>query len=339
MHRVIVCSDGTWNSPQKDCQTNVAKLFAAIKNRDSFGTQQRKFYDPGVGTAFGEKLRGGLGGYGISQNIRDAYRFLVYNYAPGDEIYLFGFSRGAYTARSVAGMLRNCGLLRIEHVALIDDAYTLYRDRGPETKPSSKLAGAFRQNFCHDNVRIKCVGVWDTVGALGIPMGDFNPLQWANQFHDLKLSDHIQNAFHAVSIDEQRSQFRPTLWDNDQPAQGQTIEQVWFAGVHANIGGGYPDCGLSDLAFEWMLAKVGQLGLEFDGQILDAMLKPNELGRLYDSRSAPYKLFPPYVRPIGRLSSESVHVSAVNRRRLRGPGYRPANLEDYLGSPQPRITP
>lgn len=343
MQRLIVCSDGTWNSPDSKYQTNVKKLYDALRHRDRDGVRQHKFYDPGVGTAPGERLLGGLTGYGISQNIRDAYRFLVYHYNASDaldrsdEIYLFGFSRGAYTARSVAGMLRNSGLLKPQHLDRLDEAYALYRDRDPASKPGSDQAITFRAKYCHE-VRIKCLGIWDTVGSLGIPLGRFNPLQRANQFHDLKLSNYIDNAFHAVALDERRSQFKPTLWQADTAATGQTVEQVWFAGVHSNVGGGYACSGLSDLAFEWMVERSRNLGLAYDDELLAATLRPDCRGQLYDSKAKFYKIFKDHVRPVGCQMLESVHVSALERRQALDAAYRAPNLDAYLKTGAPVIT-
>jgi uncharacterized protein (DUF2235 family) len=174
--RLVVCCDGTWNTPDevrdgKPCQTNVTKIARAVVTpQDTQGIEQRVYYHKGVGTSTFDHFRGGALGWGLSRNVQDAYMFLVENYDdPSDEIFLFGFSRGAYTARSVAGLLRNAGLLKREYANKLDAAYELYRDRTDATHPRSVEAELFRKSFACE-VRIKCIGVWDTVGALGVPV-------------------------------------------------------------------------------------------------------------------------------------------------------------------------
>lgn len=250
MKRIITCSDGTWNKPNSvyhrvAVRTNVQKIFDYILKRDEAGTIQIKYYGEGIG-AEGNWLThffDGATGEGIDANILDAYKFIIWNYEPGDDIYLFGFSRGAYTARSVAGLIRKCGIIRKNDLNLISNAYALYRDRAAD--PESDVARRFRMEYSYEVSKIKFIGVWDTVGALGMPLF---ALQWYNKlkyaFYDTTLSSIVENAFHALSIDEKRSNFKPTLWERStNPAKRdfkQVLEQRWFAGVHANVGGGYP---------------------------------------------------------------------------------------------------
>ena len=164
--RIIICSDGTWNNPEQKNVTNVVRTARAIRPVDRRGMPQLVFYDWGVGSeGVGNKVAGGVLGKGIDKNIQDAYRFIVHNYVDGDEIYLFGFSRGAYTARSTAGLIRNIGILKKIHAHLIPRGYKLYRQK---SKPDAPTAIEFRRKYSHE-VRIAFVGVWDTVGALGIP--------------------------------------------------------------------------------------------------------------------------------------------------------------------------
>jgi uncharacterized protein (DUF2235 family) len=178
--RLVICCDGTWNVPdQKDgrqtdnalpCPSNVAKMALAVAPRDDDGRDQLVFYGKGVGTGRWDRLRGGAFGWGLSEHILDAYRFLMQHFEPDDEIFLFGFSRGAYTARSTAGFIRNSGILKREHRAKLADAFRLYRRRDEASQPAEIEATLFRRAFSHET-RIKFVGVWDTVGALGIPRG------------------------------------------------------------------------------------------------------------------------------------------------------------------------
>lgn len=342
--RLIFCTDGTWNVPdQKDgkhlCPSNVAKLAGAVASAGEDGTEQLMYYHRGVGTGKFDRLIGGAFGWGISNHICDAYRFLIQHYEPDDEIFLFGFSRGAYIARSIAGLIRNCGVLRLEHIDRITAAYNLYRRRDNPSAPTGFEAELFRKTYAHEP-QIKFIGVWDTVGALGIPVGipwlPISLVHYLNkrwEFHDVQLSRFVENAYHAVAIDERRRQFAPTLWQQQEDAPNQTLHQVWFAGVHTNVGGGYSDSGLSDLAFLWMQHNAAKCGLTFDPPPQGEEPHPNPLGVLRDSRSRLFKLSRPLDRPIGALpkSNQSVDGSALERReRATNPAYHPSNLEAYL---------
>ena len=170
--QLVVCCDGTWDVPDQldggiAAPTNVAKLALGIATDEASG--QLLYYEPGVGTTPDERIVGGAFGYGLSNNIRNCYRFLAQSYDPGDRLFLFGFSRGAYTARSLGGLIRNCGILRSEHVDQVDDAFAFYRDRTSHTHPSSLASQIFRRMYSYPDDDIHFIGVWDTVGALGIP--------------------------------------------------------------------------------------------------------------------------------------------------------------------------
>lgn len=272
--KLAVFFDGTWNRADqhaKDgqpCPTNVAKLFEATLPDDNRGHPQIVHYVHGVGTRKLERIRGGGFGYGISDNIKEGYRFLVSNYKQGDEIYIFGFSRGAYTARSLAGLIRNVGILRREKLYLVNEAYKRYKDRSEAWHPDGKNAVAFKRQNTWGDETIKFLGVFDTVGALGAPFGII--LSWIVDkifrctFHDTKLSRIVQSAYHALAIDERRLPFVPTLMDPNKRHSAPNFEQKWFPGVHSNVGGGYPVTGLSDLALEWMAHKAADQGLNLD---------------------------------------------------------------------------
>jgi uncharacterized protein (DUF2235 family) len=168
---------------------------------------------PGVGTTRGERIRGGAFGFGLSRDIRDTYRFLVQNFEPGDELFFFGFSRGAFTARSTVGLIRNSGILGREHADRVDEAYALYRSRSSQTHPRS-VEALFRRSYSHET-RIRFIGVWDTVGALGVPLSGLRLLNLINrrwQFHHTDLSTTVDGAFQALAIDEKRGPFQPTIW-------------------------------------------------------------------------------------------------------------------------------
>jgi uncharacterized protein (DUF2235 family) len=368
MRRLIVCADGTWNSndEHKGHPTNVVKMARAILPVAPDGTSQIVYYHKGVGTGgWMDRWLGGLFGRGLSENVIACYRFLVDNYvspsgdAPGDEIYLFGFSRGAFTVRSLAGFIRNAGILRPEHADRIEVAYGHYRNPTDDWHPNGPAAAAFRAECSRDVPTIRCVGVWDTVGSLGVPvrgpLGRWTRTQYG--FHSVGLSGRVENAFHALAIDERRRPFAPTLWeltDEDlRKSPGQRVEQVWFAGVHANVGGGYADCGLSDVTFLWMMERAASCGLVFDETFVRAVVKATVDGELYDSFSRMYRPLGPRVREIGTQRTdatgaplhtfERVHESALQRRERcaappRGP-YAPRNLLTSLERAERRAAP
>jgi uncharacterized protein (DUF2235 family) len=271
MKRLVVCCDGTWNKPDQlddglAAPTNVSKLALAVARRDEGGVEQEVRYVRGVGTRRFERIRGGAFGFGLSRNVREAYRFLVGNYEPGDELFFFGFSRGAFTARSTAGLVRNAGILRPEHADRVEEAYKLYRARGESKRPNGDEALAFRSTYSHPDADIHFIGVWDTVGSLGIPIDGFRlPLltkRWS--FHDTTLSSRVRHAHHAIAIDERRGPFKPTLWERQAHAEGQKLEQVFFAGVHCDVGGGYSDPALGEIPLLWMVDRARAAGLAFD---------------------------------------------------------------------------
>ncbi len=325
--RLIVCCDGTWNSPEQRHVTNVVRTARAVRPADDAGGPQIVYYDWGIG-AFRGKLRGGMLGKGIDKNIQDAYRFLVHNYLPGDEVFLFGFSRGAYTARSLVGLIRNAGLLSKTRADLIPEAYGLYRH---PTGPDAPSAVQFRASHSR-RIRIAFIGVWDTVGALGIPSRIVRKLGDNRRyaFHDTSLSGIIDRARHAVAIDEQRIDFQPALWTRP-PKPGQVIEQQWFAGVHGDVGGGNRDSGLSDTALEWIWSGAESAGLKFDESYRRETAQPNPLGKLHPSWTGMYRIKGRRRRPLGKLPPEleGIHPS-VRQRYDDMPSYRPPNLVAYI---------
>lgn len=249
--------------------TNVARLFLSVRPRAADGTEQVVRYVPGVGTGPLERLRGGVFGFGLSRRVGEAYRFLVDNYRPGDEIWLFGFSRGAFTARSTAGFVRQCSILHRREAGRLREAYRMYRARGARYHPDAPEPVAFRAAHSHPSVRIRFIGVWDTVGALGFPVSPWSPLGILNRpwrFHDTTLSSSVDHARHAVAVDERRGPFRPTMWERSERARPgeQTLGQAWFAGVHSDVGGGYDDPGLAQVALAWMIDAAASVGLDVE---------------------------------------------------------------------------
>ena len=330
--RLVVCCDGTWSKPDQVSPTNVVKFRDAVAAPDGAGTEQRVFYGEGVGTGRWDRLRGGAFGVGLSAHVRDAYRFLVGNFEPGDELYLLGFSRGAYTARSVAGLVRNCGVLRRPEAARIGEAYDLYRDRDEDTDPNSARARDFRAKHSHET-RIRFIGVWDTVGSLGIPLDGIPGLSRLNrrwQFHDVKLSSSVDTAVQALAIDERRGPFKPTIWEQQEHAEGQRVVQAWFAGSHSDVGGGYRDAALSAIPLKWIAKEAEACGLVLTPGAFDS-LKPNPLGAQHESRTGLYERLKPHDRVLGEVdaASEGVASSAVTRRE-KTPAYGSPGLVAYV---------
>lgn len=299
MKRLVFCFDGTTNTLDAPHSTNVVKVAQSLSPM-ARGTAQLIYYDKGVGTDEGEKLSGGAFGAGLDKNLYEAYAFLIFNYTPGDEIYVFGFSRGAYTARSFAGLVYNCGVIRRRDAGTILEAIGFYRSRAADDEPLSDRMMEFRREHsplvCVDpeedawrcrtvpnykagdapRLRIKYLGVWDTVGALGIPahlkLSALDRRKY--RFHDTRLSGFVESARHAVSIDEQRLTFAPTLWENvaelnraaghDPASPDAPYQQQWFPGDHGSVGGGGDLDGLSDEAFDWIVDGARAAGLHVD---------------------------------------------------------------------------
>ena len=342
--RLIVCCDGTWDKlGHKDggvyAPSNVAKMARSVAAHGT-GTEQIVFYDPGVGTGNAlDRWTGGAMGVGLSDNVQDGYQFLMHNYAHADEIYLFGFSRGAYTVRSLAGLIRKCGLLHKRHSHRISEGYDIYRKRGDS--PDSAQAQDFRDRYSWHPVAIKLIGVWDTVGALGLPRNVFRLLLGSRYlFHDVTLSSSVAYGYHALAIDEKRRNFRPTIWQQSDKgkAANQELEQVWFPGVHSDVGGGYGAAGLSDEAFHWMRKKAAATGLAFEEPL--SVPPGNPAGAMHESWKLPYNLIPKFWRPIDEQadSNQSISDSAVQRWHDGRAAYRPPNLVSYFekhGGPPP----
>ena len=358
MKRIVICCDGTWNRSDQAYATNVVKVSKAILPRDASQTRQMVYYQNGVGTrSLIDRLPGGVFGSGLWQNEKLAYEHLVDHYEVADEIFLFGFSRGAYTARSIVGMVRKCGILRKSERARIDAAYEFYRDH--KVSATSTAAQTFREQhsltIVNDNREfnnvppVKFMGVWDTVGALGIPLGALGKVfNRKHRFHDVSLSRIVENAYQALAIDEKRGPFQPALWERHPQAAKQALEQRWFAGVHTNIGGGNADSRQSDRTLLWMMSKAQTCGLEFDPVFIARSIGDNTAGAIPDSwfhelaRRVPFNLLT-YERPIGAgvpilqanylggLSEELVDPAVIDRN-VRDSSYMPSGLLNYFRS-------
>lgn len=280
--RIIICCDGTWNNPDED-PTNVTKMVRSIKPTSSDGVHQVVFYDQGVGTGGKiDRMLGGAFGHGLEKNVLDCYRFLVHNFELGDELYCFGFSRGAYTARAFVGFIHTVGLLPKDCLDKLPKIYSYYRTP-PEKRPEADFSQYYRPD-------IHMLGVFDTVGALGAPTPLLGKLtrKWVG-FYNTHLCPEVKHAYHALALDERRAPFAPDLWTGElQP--NQYLEQCWFVGAHSDIGGGYKRCGLSDIALEWMVSKARTLGLQFNQPFLDSLLQPDLHMQPHDSFTTGYQL-------------------------------------------------
>jgi uncharacterized protein (DUF2235 family) len=229
----------------------------------------------------------------------------------------------------LGGLIRKCGILPANDESRISEAYDVYRSNEHPDDPGPK---AWRAQHSRET-RIRFVGVWDTVGALGIPFGPLRGLfAWRYRFHDVKLSRSVDVACHAVAIDEKRRAFQPTLWSTT-PGGDQRVRQAWFAGAHSGVGGGYERAGLSDVAFVWMMREAERAGLGFDAEAVRRLIKPNPHSILYDSRKGFWKWLPGATRAMGRPEHQpqALHVSAKERYEA-GAGYAPANLVAYLAA-------
>jgi uncharacterized protein (DUF2235 family) len=334
MKRIVLSFDGTWNKPadenlpaSQQMETNVSRFFKSVSDSGTDGTRQVKWYDEGVGTQWYDQYIGGAIGTGLEVNIVQGYEYLAQTYEPGDDVYILGFSRGAYTARSLVGMVRNCGLIDKKWLALkVGIAYGIYRTR--DDGADSTTARLFRSMFARE-IRIKFLGVWDTVGALGIPLDvvkNFNGKFY--EFHDTELSSIVENAYHAVAIDEHRQDYDVCLWNPKSTKPGQTVEQRWFVGAHCDVGGGYADRRLSDLPMRWMQDKASAVGL---GLTPVAVGTENYLGPYTDSymeflKGLYAKKNPRHYRSIRATSlGHEVVDDSVQRRRKADRSYEPQN--------------
>ncbi|MEM6563465.1 MAG: DUF2235 domain-containing protein [Pseudomonadota bacterium] len=366
---IAIFCDGTWNTFDGPNRTHVARLAEACVKDDA----QKVIYIEGVGTGTGtvsqigrtlSKLGGGVFGWGLNRNIKLAYLELCRCYRPGDKIMVFGFSRGAYTARSLVGMIRKCGILRDPNARNLRRAFRLYRTRGWRGMPDSHAVWEKRRrlspNFATSAedvirradhsflVRITYLGVWDTVGALGIPKGVLGPLAsvWNARyaFHDTRLTRLVEEARHAVALDEKRVLFEPSLWSNldvdgDDPGLNRgdrtaerRYQQVWFAGNHSVVGGASAPQALANASLEWIwqAAKTSGLRLKTRDYLpvvpVDAAAPAPDI---YDVNKA-YAAVPWLLRwRHGPERSENLHPTARLRAALL-PGYRPRTLKTVM---------
>lgn len=324
MKRLILCCDGSWHAADRARPSNVLHFARLISPRDKYGVEQITYYQGGVGTDSTVRLRAGLSGADIDTDIQDLYRFLVHNYIAGDEIWCFGYSRGAYTVRSLIGLLRNAWLLAKSEAHRISGAYHIYRTKWGADADN---AVRFRNRWCQP-VKIRFLGVWDTVGTLGIPLPILRGLgEGRYAFHDTRLSRIVTNARHALAIDERRIAFTPTLWHTGSTRTH--TEQCWFAGSHADLGGGQSENGLAMFSLDWLVSQANAFGLATDPEYLERARHAAGREIVHRSNRGACAAGSAW-RPLGEANNdETIHASA-EQRMLRDKRYRPQNLTEYL---------
>lgn len=359
MKKLIFCFDGTWNRIDSPSPTNVARIAQAISRVDRHDHAQLIHYDEGVGTnSKWLKMPAGMFGWGLKDNIAEAYHFLVLNYEPGDDIYVFGFSRGAFSARSFVGMVRNCGIVSRRALHQIGAAKNLYTSRKEDTRPDSDAARQFRFEHCRElclpgdrqwrkdqypnedneaptDLNIRYVGIWDTVGALGVPkhLNLFSRFRRKYRFHDTRLSSTVKRARHAVAIDERRATFEPTLWSNldvlnAAEPEAKRYQQMLFPGNHGSVGGGGLVTGLSDAALEWVMRGAMKEELRFD---VDEHSPLFEL--LPDHRAALFNVKDKYKNSFGDLLEAAGRLADRDFSNMETPEFHPLVIRRFHSNP------
>lgn len=351
--RLALFLDGTWNTLNDN--TNVWRL----KSLCPQSADQKVYYSVGVGTKKGEKISGGAFGIGIDEEVMAAYEWIVETYAPDDRLFIFGFSRGAFTARSLAGFISKCGLLQPGSPLSMNQLYARYRKGDvpsvralQDRQDGLTLEDRWIKKYSRP-IPIWFQGVWDTVGTLGVPL-PFFPRVSRSKFKfletDLRIND--THAFHALAIDEHRASFKPTLWQKTTPRTGPTypprdfahVEQRWFAGAHSNVGGGYENDLLAQVPLRWMAGKAAAHGLAFTGltdldEDPDGCAIRDSFGEMMSGCYRLARLGVPFHRTIGadpelapngatNNINESIDAS-VFRRWQNVATYRPVNLGEW----------
>lgn len=376
MKRIVILCDGTWNRSDSKTPTNVVRFAQAMTGADAVGIVQVPIYIQGVGTGRGptrvlrrlDSWLGGGFGLGLMANIEEAYRHLVFMWEPGDQIYILGFSRGAYTARSLTGLIRSTGILDRDQLHRIPEAIDRYRTLNDvTTHPNSKESHAFRAELSprvvtsqkekdwrkQNNLAaapllaIDYLGVWDSVGALGMPahiplLGRITARKY--RFHDADLSSMVRSARHAVALDEQRKTFMPTRWSNVAELNAARSEEdqrpyqeLFFAGDHGSVGGGGDITSLSSIGLEWIIDGARAAGLQFDEKKLQLIRMEQDLmGPLLNTTEPPKGILNWFMRrnPTDRegpSSIEELHGTVLARWQAEGKSdefnpYRPGSL-------------
>lgn len=352
MKRLAIFLDGTWNTLNNN--TNVWRL----KSLTDVAVDQRVYYSQGVGTKRGEATRGGVTGWGIDDEIIEAYTWLIQNFDDGDEIFIFGFSRGAYTARSLSGLICKCGVLKLGAPLSIEQLYARFRIYDATTirtlianglPPNPSIEEQWLMKYSRPT-KIKFVGVWDTVGSLGNPLTGLAGKVRKYRFLDTHLRLDNEYAFHALALDERRKNFEPTFWTRTDKVghegaavrQIDKVEQRWFVGAHANVGGGYASDPLAQRPLKWLMDKAAGLGLAFRDQVsIDvSQVVPPVTDSYREFGWGLYRFISrPFYRPVGlppqrgtdattTRINETIDGSVFERWRA-DTSYRPPNLVEW----------
>ncbi|NUN15247.1 MAG: DUF2235 domain-containing protein [Myxococcales bacterium] len=320
---IVIFSDGTGQDGGFGYNTNIYKLFNMVEDRSA---RQVAFYDAGLGTGF-QRVSGSIGGAGISRNIRQCYEFIFRNYETGDRIFLFGFSRGAATVRSLSSFIHYFGILPQSRPELIRRAYCIYKtSRGDKRKREA-------DEFVHRHhtiwARVTFLGCFDTVAALGLPNKSASAILdgipgFRHKFHNFRLSESVENAYHALALDDERKAFLPVLWDSEHLPY-QRVRQVWFAGMHTDVGGGYKEQELSDIPLVWMASMAVRHGLWIYPRH-QVEIAENANGTMHDSRGTWLtKLYRRKVRGWDQRRQDPlvVHQSVIDRMNSNANNYMP----------------
>ncbi len=360
---IIVCADGTGNKGGSTPDSNVYKIYKSINKyfkgsaQDGFEVdEQIIFYDNGVGTKKNKYLRmlGGAFGFGFKNNVCDLYKFLARNYEPGDRIYFLGFSRGASTVRACSGFISICGLAKGKRLRkreldkLVKEVFDAYKVYGKKPEEAEKMTTHKRS---HGVIDIHFMGVWDTVVALGFPKrtyitgpvsASFNVLSrlaekgldyiWPHSFYNYKLTENVKYAYQALAIDDERTAFWPFVWQ-EKGRGADKVEQVWFAGMHSNVGGGYARSGMASVSLHWMMLRAKKRGLMFNDDAVHAALEDSHVhGRMYNSRDGFAVFYRYHPREIQKLCDDRLegdirlHRSVIERINHRTADYAPGQL-------------
>ena len=315
---IVVFSDGTGQEGGKKNNTNIYKLFNMIEDRTS---RQVAFYHPGLGTGW-QKISGNVGGMGFSRNVCDCYRFIFEHFEADDQIFLFGFSRGAATVRSLSSFTHYIGILPKSRPELIERAYKIYENHKEAKRKNKAKEFVLRHHTMW--TKIKFLGCYDTVAALGIPnkgasviLDNIPGLE--HKFHNFTLSETVENAYHALAIDDERKTFHPILWEAKIDESYQTMRQVWFAGMHTDVGGGYREQNLSDIPLAWMIQQATSKGLQIYSKH-KVKIAEDANGEMHNSRGNWItNLYRRKERmwPNERKDKPIVHQSVIDRKNIR----------------------
>ncbi|HHT9159778.1 MAG TPA: DUF2235 domain-containing protein [Candidatus Brocadiaceae bacterium] len=349
---IVLCADGTGNMGGYTPSSSVYKIYNEIDVHND--KKQLKFYDNGVGTNKNKYLRAASGalGLGFKTNVRDLYLFLARNYEEGDQVYFFGFSRGAATVRACSGFIAACGLVNGKDMKeddlqnAVDEALLAY----VKIESNPPLAEKCKETNSHGVIQIQFLGVWDTVSSLGFPqkwvitsvgmlvlnvffksLDYFSDLFFPHRFYNYELTPNVKYACQALAIDDERTSFWPMVWN--EKSHSNPVEQVWFAGMHSNVGGGYPRAGMANVALEWMMIRAKNNGLIFKGTSMQSVYNDaNPHGRMFDSRDGFSIYYRYHPRDIEKLCKDTldgsikVHESVIERMAYKTANYAPGNL-------------